>query len=226
MAPCVYLQLYILKFFLQSYSCIKQLTQQSSIAIPKNVMNVLNPIKDNDEAVLKYGTYLTVQLCKTLLETALVCGLHFYTLNRETATKDILKRIGLWKDEGVPRPALPWQQCEENEERALSENVRPIFWALRPESYVYRTSQWEKFPNGRWGDSSCSSFGRFSDYHLFFAKKRDRLPELRKMWGDELGSKQDVFEVFASFISGNPNKNGVKVCNCWKFLLISPLKNV
>jgi len=196
---------------IQSYSCIKQLRKQASIDIPKNVMNILNPIKDNDEAVLRYGTYLTVQLCKALLETALVCGLHFYTLNRETATKDILKRIGLWKDECVPRRVLPWQQCEENEERAMLENVRPIFWALRPDSYVHRTSQWENFPNGRWGDSSCSAFGRFSDYHLFFAKNRDRLPELKRMWGDSIDSEQDVFDVFASFISGSPNRNGVKV---------------
>ena len=174
-------------------------------------MNVLNPIKENDEAVLKYGTYLTVQLCTALLETALVCGLHFYTLNRETATKDILKRTGLWREERVPRRVLPWQPCEGNQVRAMAETVRPIFWALRPESYVYRTAQWEEFPNGRWGDSSCSSFGRFRDYHLFFAKNRDRLPQLKQMWGDELGSEQDVIDVFASFISGLPNKQGFKV---------------
>ena len=174
-------------------------------------MNVLNPIKENDEAVLKYGTYLTVQLCTALLETALVCGLHFYTLNRETATKDILKRTGLWREERVPRRVLPWQPCEGNQVRAMAETVRPIFWALRPESYVYRTAQWEEFPNGRWGDSSCSSFGRFRDYHLFFAKNRDRLPKLKQMWGDELDSEQDVIDVFASFISGLPNKQGFKV---------------
>ena len=174
-------------------------------------MNVLNPIKGNDEAVLKYGTFLTVQLCKALLETALVCGLHFYTLNRETATTDILKQLGLWKEERVQRRVLPWQQCEENQERAMSETVRPIFWALRPESYVFRTSQWDEFPNGRWGDSTCSSFGRFSDYHLFFAKNRDRLPELKRMWGEAIESEEDVRDIFVAYLSGITNKAGVKV---------------
>lgn len=174
-------------------------------------MNVLNPIKENDEAVLKYGTFLTVQLCKALLETALVCGLHFYTLNRETATKEILKRVGLWPNETIQPRVLPWQPCAQNEERALEESVRPIFWALRPESYVHRTSQWEEFPNGRWGDASSSSFGRFQDYHLVFAKNRERLPKLRQMWGESLESEKDVIDVFVCFISGETNRNGVKV---------------
>eukprot|EP00794_Sanderia_malayensis_P014910 gene14910-16453_t len=198
---------------IQSFNCIKKLSKLSSVRIPSGVMNVLNPIKENDEAVLKYGTFLTVQLCKALLETALVCGLHFYTLNRETATKEILKRVGLWRDDVVLRRVLPWQQCEQNEVRALEESVRPIFWALRPDSYVNRTSQWEEFPNGRWGNSSSSSFGSFKDYHLFFAKNRSRLPQLKKMWGERLESEKDVFDVFAAFISGRPNKNGVKVTN-------------
>ena len=173
-------------------------------------MNVIKPIRENDEAVLKYGTYLTVELCKALLEAAVVCGLHFFTLNRETATTEILKRIGLWKHEKIPRRKFPWQQCD-NEERALEESVRPIFWGLRPNSYVYRTQQWDEFPNGRWGDSSCSSFGQFKDYHLFFTKNRERLPEFKKMWGESVECLEDVFDVFVCFLSGKPNKDGIKV---------------
>ena len=30
-----------------------------------------------------------------------------------------------------------------------NENVRPIFWANRPKSYMARTESWDEFPNGR-----------------------------------------------------------------------------
>lgn len=32
-----------------------------------------------------------------------------------------------------------------------------------------------------------------------------------KMWGEELSSEESVYEVFTSYISGNPNKNAHKV---------------
>jgi methylenetetrahydrofolate reductase (NADPH) len=35
-------------------------------------------------------------------------GVHFYTLNREVATIEVLKRLGMWQED-VMRP-LPWKQ--------------------------------------------------------------------------------------------------------------------
>lgn len=46
------------------------------------------------------------------------------------------------------------------------EEVRPIFWSNRPQSYIHRTSSWDEFPNGRWGDSRSPAFGDLTDYHL------------------------------------------------------------
>lgn len=62
-----------------------------------------------------------------------VYGLHVYTLNREVATKQILKRLGLWMSE--PRRPLPWKMTANHMRK---EDVRPIFWGSRPKSYVYR----------------------------------------------------------------------------------------
>ena len=63
------------------------------------------------------------------------------------------------------------------------EQVRPIFWANRPKSYVQRTENWDEFPNGRWGDSSSAAFGDLSDSHFFgflHSKPEDRKAE----WGE------------------------------------------
>jgi methylenetetrahydrofolate reductase (NADPH) len=50
--------------------------------------------------------------------------------------------------------------------RRKAEEVRPIFWANRPKSYLQRTMTWDEFPNGRWGDARSPAFGDLSDYHL------------------------------------------------------------
>lgn len=45
---------------------------------------------------------------------------------------------------------LPWKQSLVTL-RSKKEDVRPIFWANRPRSYLERTIHWDEFPNGRWG---------------------------------------------------------------------------
>ena len=204
---------------IQSYGCVKQLHSVSNIKIPDRVMNILKPICHNDEAVLKYGIFLTVELCKILLNSALCCGLHFFTLNREFATIEVLKRIGLWQEVKLNQRLLPWQSSS-NVEQRCGEEVRPIFWACRPGSYLHRTSKWEEFPNGRWGDSSMAEFGSFRDYHLLYLKLDNVLPELKKMWGEKLTCAEDVYNVFVAFLSGTKNKTGhmVSLLNI-KFLL-------
>ncbi|XP_057296002.1 methylenetetrahydrofolate reductase (NADPH)-like isoform X1 [Hydractinia symbiolongicarpus] len=194
---------------IQSYGCIQQLSRYSKVKIPEKIINVLNPIRKNDEAVLKYGIYLTVELCKVLLSSMLCVGLHFFTLNREIATTEVLKRIGLWQEPQINRRILPWLSDDTTVREG--EEIRPIFWACRPGSYLYRTSKWEEFPNGRWGDSSLASFGSFNDYRLFFAKNEELVAELRKMWGEELNSVHDIYDVFVAFISRSSNKQGYPV---------------
>lgn len=46
------------------------------------------------------------------------------------------------------RRPLPWAVSAHPKRKV--EDVRPIFWASRPKSYIYRTQDWDEFPNGRW----------------------------------------------------------------------------
>lgn len=48
------------------------------------------------------------------------------------------------------RRPLPWAVSAHPKRKV--EDVRPIFWASRPKSYIYRTQEWDEFPNGRWYD--------------------------------------------------------------------------
>lgn len=189
-------------------------------------MNVLKPIQHNDDTVLKYGIFLTVELCKMLLQSAMCTGLHFFTLNRETATTEVLKKVGLWKEVKLGRRVLPWRSSSQEKDDRPGELVRPIFWSCRPGSYEHRTSNWETFPNGRWGDSSSASFGNFRDYHLFFLKNKEMMCEQRKMWGEVLEKIEDVYDVFVAYLSGKDNRRGHKVTfyffysTCTMYILI------
>jgi len=178
----------------------------SRLEVPQEIIDAINPIKDNDEAIRNFGVDQAVAMAKELYENGIL-GLHFYTLNREVATIEILKRLGMWSED--PWRPLPWKPTA-NHSR-MTEEIRPIFWRSRPKSYVHRTSNWDEFPNGRWGNSSAASFGDLTDYYLFYLKSKASRQDLMKMWGEDLTCEQDVFDVFQNYITGNVNKAGVKV---------------
>lgn len=67
-------------------------------------MQVIEPIKDNDAAIRNYGVQQAVGMCRVLLDSGKVPGLHFYTLNREVATIEVLRQLGLWNED--PRSVL------------------------------------------------------------------------------------------------------------------------
>ncbi len=47
----------------------------------------------------------------------------------------------------VPR-CVPWSLAPSGTQRAV-EGVRPVFWQLRPKSYLARTQGWAAFPTTR-----------------------------------------------------------------------------
>ncbi|XP_052760909.1 methylenetetrahydrofolate reductase (NADPH)-like [Mya arenaria] len=192
---------------IQAYQSLRHIVKLSRLEVPQDVIDDINPIKDNDEAIRNYGVDQAVNMIKQLFESGVVNGLHFYTLNREVATIEVLKRLGMWCED--PWKPLPWKPSANHSRR--TEEIRPIFWQCRPKSYVHRTSNWDEFPNGRWGNSSAAAFGDLSDYYLFYLKTKASKEDLLKMWGEELTSECDVYEVFKNYITRETNKHGVKV---------------
>ncbi|XP_078414112.1 methylenetetrahydrofolate reductase (NADPH) isoform X2 [Cetorhinus maximus] len=206
-------------FPIQGYHSLRQLVKLSKLQVPQEIKDIIDPIKDDDAAIRNYGIDLATDMCKVLLESGLVPGLHFYTLNREVATVEILKRLRLWTED--PRRALPWT-ISANPKRKV-EDVRPIFWASRQKSYIYRTQGWDEFPNGRWGNSSSPAFGELNDYYLFYLKNNYPKEELLKMWGEELVDEKSIFDVFTAYITGQSNSNGKRVsCLPWNDEPLAP----
>lgn len=194
---------------IQSYQSLRHLVNLSKLEIPKDITDHIDPIKGDDKAIQNYGAEFAVGMCRELFQSGVVNGIHFYTLNREVAVIQILRELGMWCEDPVSLKSLPWKAPANHKRR--TEDVRPIFWSMRPKSYIHRTQEWDDFPNGRWGNSASPAFGELKDYYLFYLQSRWRKDKLRAMWGEELAGEEDVFHVFQRFISNKKNKNGVKV---------------
>jgi methylenetetrahydrofolate reductase (NADPH) len=71
---------------------IKRFTQMCGASIPAALLQKIESVEDDDEAVAQIGMYHATRQCEDLLAHG-VAGLHFYTLNRSTATRAIVQEI-------------------------------------------------------------------------------------------------------------------------------------
>ena len=76
----------------------KRFAQMCGARIPADLLAKIEPLEDDPEAVRSIGTMHAARQCEQLLDEG-VAGLHFYTLNRSTATRAVLQHI---------RPQLGW----------------------------------------------------------------------------------------------------------------------
>jgi methylenetetrahydrofolate reductase (NADPH) len=73
---------------------VQRMAQLSGYAVPADVVAQLEKGGDDPQAVRRIGIELACGLCSDLLEAG-VPGLHFYTLNFSTATREIYNGLGL-----------------------------------------------------------------------------------------------------------------------------------
>jgi methylenetetrahydrofolate reductase (NADPH) len=78
---------------------ITRFAELSGAAFPADLADRLHAVEDDPREVRRIGVEVATQLCQDLLEAG-APGLHFYTLNRSTATREIHAQLGL-------RPGVP-----------------------------------------------------------------------------------------------------------------------
>lgn len=71
---------------------VKRFTDMCGATIPPDLLRQIEAVEDDVEAVRHIGMYHTTQQCLDLLGHE-VAGIHFYTLNRSTATRAIYQLI-------------------------------------------------------------------------------------------------------------------------------------
>ena len=73
-------------------SQVKRFTAMCGASIPASLLARLDAAGSDNDAVQKIGVDYAAEQCRTLLEGG-APGIHFYTLNRSTATVQILERL-------------------------------------------------------------------------------------------------------------------------------------
>jgi methylenetetrahydrofolate reductase (NADH) len=83
---------------------IKRVTEMCGASMPVGLMANIEAVEDDAEAVRQLGAYHATRQCESLLAAG-VAGLHFYTLNRSTATRAVYQTIrGLLAAEPAAKP--------------------------------------------------------------------------------------------------------------------------
>ncbi len=77
---------------IQSVSQIKRFTNMCGAAIPADLLEKIEAVEDDAEAVRHLGSYHAIEQCQALIDNG-VAGIHFYTLNKSTATRAIYQQI-------------------------------------------------------------------------------------------------------------------------------------
>ena len=78
---------------------IQRMTKMQGSEFPQWLADKLHAVEDDPAAVREVGIQEATQLCQELLDGG-APGLHFYTLNRSPATRDIFTRLGLREEVG------------------------------------------------------------------------------------------------------------------------------
>jgi len=73
---------------------VQRFAQMSGAEFPPDLAARLEAVADHPEEVGRIGVEVATQLCQELLDAG-APGLHFYTLNRSTATREIYANLGL-----------------------------------------------------------------------------------------------------------------------------------
>jgi len=77
-----------------SLKAITRMAQLSGAEVPHNVVQRIEAAGEDPEDVRRAGVEVATELCQALLEEG-VPGLHFYTLNQSTATREIAANLDL-----------------------------------------------------------------------------------------------------------------------------------
>jgi methylenetetrahydrofolate reductase (NADPH) len=71
---------------------LNRMSELSGVPIPAHISSAFEKVADSPEDVRKLGVDIATELSQKLLDAG-APGIHFYTMNTSTATREIFERI-------------------------------------------------------------------------------------------------------------------------------------
>ncbi|KAJ6228793.1 methylenetetrahydrofolate reductase [Anaeramoeba flamelloides] len=178
---------------IMTYSGFMRMTKFTKVTVPKEITEGLEKVKDDKVKVVDFGVSTCVKMCQQLILDG-VEGIHIYCLNQYKPVERIIKGLSLRSSRY--RRSYPWRRSTIQKRRG--ETIRPVFWAYRPESYIYLTNKWESFPKQEWNDNNTVRK---------FRKIKPKILKKVHPWGSfaknrPVNSIDDVTKIFKDFVTG------------------------
>lgn len=128
---------------IQNYGILKRITKLSHATVPSNIMDRVEAVKSDDDAVKKVGVEIMSEIIESMKSLPqpknLPRGFHFYTLNLEKSVAFILERCHLIPTSSDPSPS----DTSESESEIQTNGHRP------PSRFSRRASSVNAGPHNR-----------------------------------------------------------------------------
>nr|CAG8545434.1 5695_t:CDS:10 [Entrophospora candida] len=185
---------------IQGYHSFRRITNLCKIYIPPQILNDLEPIKHDDQAVKDYGVNLAISIINKLYKEHKILGFQLCTMNLEKSIKLILERLKFIEtdEEKInnlgkkyrPNVGFATNDIIRQEDDGSLSNVKPVIWKEQSGDYLGRSEDWDNFPNGRWGDARSPVSSRIT-------------AEMALEYWKEPTSISDIIEIFKSYVLGD-----------------------
>lgn len=77
-----------------SFNQFEKMMSMAKVSVPKKMLDGLYKYKDNSDDIKKFSIDYTTEQAQTLIDSKLIAGLHFYTLNKAYSTSAVLDNLG------------------------------------------------------------------------------------------------------------------------------------
>lgn len=78
-----------------SFKQFEKMMSMAKVSVPSKLLDKLDKYKDNSNDIKKLGIDFATEQCQSLIESELISGLHFYTLNKSYSTSKIIENLNL-----------------------------------------------------------------------------------------------------------------------------------
>ncbi|CAO1622729.1 unnamed protein product [Jaminaea pallidilutea] len=193
---------------IQNYQSFRRMTNLCKATVPPEVLQALEPIRFDDAAVKDYGVQLAISMIGRIYLETDIRGFHFCTLNLEKSVRRVLEGLGWVQPVTDERaidgaetptsvaPTLTNSSAADIESTTRQAVERAAAIAANTDSKAEKTTTWDEFPNGRFGDARSPAFGEMDGYGVSL-----KVPpaDALRIWGHPV-TEDDVSSIFASYL--------------------------